>query len=96
MVPSPTSIAWVPASPTIGGNSEGGEDGSGSQKRVFVAATLGQFLRSHEDVSGLPKCTGLVQPIFEMKAVTQNSGLQYPAWSSTGSEPVVALHEQED
>jgi hypothetical protein len=74
MVPSPSPIAWVPASPAVGGNSEGGEDGSGSQKRVFGAATLGQFLRSHEDVSGLPKCTGLMRPIFEIKTVTQNSG----------------------
>jgi len=75
MNPSPSPVAWVPSSPAVGGNFEGGEDSSGSQGgTVFGTATLGQFLRSHEDVSTVPKCTGLVRPIFEMKTLTQNSG----------------------
>ena len=85
MVPSPSPIAWVPASPAVGGNGEGEEDGSGSQQ--FCAARLGQFLRSHEDVSGVPKCTGLVRPIFDMKTVTQNSGFRAAYSIQLGAPP---------
>lgn len=80
IVPSTSPIAWVPASPATGGNSECEEDGSGPQQRqqgtVFSAARLGHFLRSHEDVSGVPKCTGVVRPVFEMKPNPQSSGFK--------------------
>ena len=48
--------------PAVGG------EGSGSGVAKFEAATLGQFLRSHEDTIGVPKCKGLARPGFEMKA----------------------------
>ena len=49
--------------PAVGG------EGSGSGVAKFEAATLGQFLRSHEDALTVPpKCKGLVRPVFEMKA----------------------------
>ena len=42
--------------------------GSGSGVAKFEVATLEQFLRSHEDTTTVPKCKGLVRPVFEMKA----------------------------
>ena len=48
--------------PAVGG------EGSGSGVAMFEAATLGQFLRSHEGTTGVPKCKGLARPVFEMKA----------------------------
>ena len=42
--------------------------GAGSGVAKFEAATLGQFLRSHEDTIGVPKCKSLARPGFEMKA----------------------------
>ena len=74
MTASLSPVAWVPVSPAVGGNFEGGEDSSGSQGTVFGPATLGQFLRSHEDVSTVPTCTGPARPIFEIRTVTENSG----------------------
>ena len=52
---------WLPHAPAVGG------EGSGSGVANFEAATLGQFLRSHEDTTGVPKCKGLVRPVFEMR-----------------------------
>ena len=62
ITPSPTQIVWVPQR-------------SGAGVANFEAATLGQFLRSHEDTTtGVPKCKGLVRPVFEMKASQQQQG----------------------
>ena len=54
--------------PAVGG------EGSGSGVAMFEAATLGQFLRSHEDTTGVPKCKGLARPVFEMKASQASQG----------------------
>ena len=62
ITPSPTPVVWLPHAPAVGG------EGSGSGVANFEAATLGQFLRSHEDTTGVPKCKGLARPVFEMKA----------------------------
>ena len=52
---------WLPHAPAVG------DEGSVGVAN-FEAATLGQFLRSHENTKGVPQCKGLVQPVFEMKA----------------------------
>ena len=52
---------WLPHAPAVGGEGSAGV-------ADFEAATLGQFLRSHEDSTGVPKCKGLARPVFEMKA----------------------------
>ena len=66
ITPSPTPVVWLPNAPATGG------EGSGLGVEKFEAATLGQFLRSHEDtLTVLPKCKGLVRPVFEMKASQQ-------------------------
>ena len=63
ITPSPTPVVWLPNAPAAGG------EGSGLGVEKFEAATLGQFLRSHEDTLTVPpKCKGLVRPVFEMKA----------------------------
>ena len=56
--------------PAVGG------EGIGSGVTKFEAATLGQFLRSHEDTTtpGVPKCKGLARPVFEMKASQASQG----------------------
>ena len=56
---------WVPHAPAVGGEGSAGVAN-------FEAATLGQFLRSHEDTTGVPKCQGLARPVFEMKASPQS------------------------
>ena len=66
--PSPTPVVWLPNAPAIGG------EGSGLGVEKFEAATLGQFLRSHEDTTGVPKCKGLARPVFEMKASPASQG----------------------
>ena len=68
ITPSPTPVVWLPHAPAVGG------EGSGSGVANFEAATLGQFLRSHEDTTGVPKCKGLVRPVFEMKVNQQQPG----------------------
>ena len=68
ITPSPTPVVWHPLSPAVGG------EGSGSGIANFEAATLGQFLRSHEDTTGVPKCKGLARPVFEMKASQASQG----------------------
>ena len=60
ITPSPAPVVWLPQAPAVGGEGPGVAN--------FEAATLGQFLRSHEDTTGVPKCQGLVRPVFEMKA----------------------------
>ena len=62
ITPSTSPVVWLPQAPAVGG------EGSGSGVADFEAATLGQFLRSHEDTTGVPKCKGLARPVFEMKA----------------------------
>ena len=54
--------------PVVGG------EGTGSGVAKFEAATLGQFLRSHEDTIGVPNCKGLARPVFEMKASPVSQG----------------------
>ena len=56
--------AWVPAAPAVGGSGSGIAD--------FSASTLGQYVRAHEDTSGVPKCKGLCRPIFEHTASQTN------------------------
>ena len=68
ITPSPTPVVWLPHAPAVGG------EGSGSGVANFEAATLGQFLRSHEDTTGVPKCKGLARPVFEMKASPASQG----------------------
>ena len=68
ITPSPAPVVWLPQAPAVGG------EGSGSGVANFEAATLGQFLRSHEDTTGVPKCKGLVRPVFEMKASQASQG----------------------
>ena len=68
ITPSPTPVVWLPHAPAVGG------EGSGSGVANFEAATLGQFLRSHEDTTGVPKCKGLARPVFEMKASQASQG----------------------
>jgi hypothetical protein len=57
ITPSKSPVSWVPATPAVGGASP----------PPFSTGTLGQYLRSHEDTQGVPKCMGLVRPVFEMK-----------------------------
>ena len=68
ITPSPTPVVWLPSAPAVGG------EGSGLGVEKFEVATLGQFLRSHEDTTTVPKCKGLVRPVFEMKASQQTQG----------------------
>ena len=71
ITPSPSPVVWAPFAPAVGG--------ANSQTPAFSTDELGQYLKSYEEVSGLsgvPKCTGLVRPVFEMKPVqtAQNAG----------------------
>ncbi len=70
ITPSPSPVAWVPSMPAVGG------DSNGPDPAAFSASTLGQYLCSHEDVSGgVPKCIGLLRPVFEVRpAPAQQSG----------------------
>ena len=70
ITPSPTPVVWLPHAPAVGG------EGSGSGVANFEAATLGQFLRSHEDTTGVPKCKGLARPVFEMTCSQASQGSQ--------------------
>ena len=63
ITPSPSPVVWAPFAPAVGG--------ANSQTPAFSTDALGQYLKSYEDVSGVPKCTGLVRPVFEMKPVQQ-------------------------
>ena len=67
ITPSPTPVVWLPHAPAVGGEGSAGVAN-------FEAATLGQFLRSHEDTTGVPKCKGLARPVFEMKASQASQG----------------------
>ena len=78
ITPSPSPVVWAPSAPAVGG--------ADSQTPAFSTDALGQYLKSYEDVSGVPKCTGLVRPVFEMKPVqqAQNAGNSSSS-SSSGS-----------
>ena len=67
ITPSSAPVVWLPNAPAVGGDYRDGVD-------KFEAATLGQYLRLHEDTSGVPKCKGLVRPVFEMKASQPTQG----------------------
>ena len=77
ITPSPTPVVWLPNAPAIGGQ------GSGLGVEKFEAATLGQFLRSHECTVTVPKCKGLVRPVFEMKASQASLGAYAPMPASS-------------
>ena len=67
ITPSPTPVVWLPHAPAVGGEGSAGI-------ATFGPATLGQFLRSHEDTTGVPTCKGIVRPVFEMKASQASQG----------------------
>ena len=67
ITPSPTPVVWLPHAPAVGGEGSAGVAN-------FEAATLGQFLRSQEDTTGVPECKGLARPVFEMKAQASAPG----------------------
>ena len=76
ITPSPTTVVWAPDKVFPGG--EVGEQGGGSGVSKFKAEdALGQFLRSHEDTIGVPRCKGLARPVFVMK-LAQASRRQGP------------------
>ena len=78
ITPSLAPVVWLPQAPAVGG------EGSGSGVANFEAATLGQYLRSHEDIAGVPKCKGLVRPVFEMKASQQQQVQALMPWAPAG------------
>ena len=71
IAPSQSPVVWLPRAPAVGGGGSGVAD--------FSASTLGQYLRTHEDTSGVPKCKGLVRPVFEVKA-SQPNGAAGGTW----------------
>ena len=71
ITPSATPVAWLPQRPhvpAVGSEGEGSGSPGASLVANFDSAILGQFLRSHEDTTAVPRCKGLVRPVFEMKA----------------------------
>ena len=54
-------MVWVPHAPAVGGESS-------PPPPDFSADTLGAFLPSHDNTSGVPKYTGMVRGVFETKA----------------------------
>ena len=66
ITPSPSPVVWVPAAPAVGGSGSGIAD--------FSASTFGQYVRAHEDTSGVPKCKGMCRPIFEHKTTSSRGG----------------------
>ena len=90
ITPSPTPVVWWPNAPAVGG------EGSGSGVAKFEAATLGQFLRSHECTVTVPKCKGLVRPVFEMKASQQTQGAYALMPSPPRAECFVVVHDEEN
>ena len=60
ITPSPSPVVWVPHAPAVGGE-------GGAAAPDFSADTLGAFLPSHDDTSGVPKYTGLVRGVFETR-----------------------------
>ena len=61
ITPSTSPVVWVPQAPAVGGESS-------SDPPDFSAETLGAFLPSHDDTSGVPKYAGMVRSVFETKA----------------------------
>ena len=76
ITPSPSSVVWLPLAVDGSQQADGGE-GGGFGVAQFEAANLGQFLRSHEDTTtSVPKCKGLVRPVFEMRIQQPQQGQQ--------------------
>ena len=91
ITPSPTPVVWLPHAPAVGGEGSAGVAN-------FEAATLGQFLRSHEDTTGVPKCKGLARPVFEMKASQASQGgcIRADAWGRPRAESFVVVYNEEN
>ena len=63
----------------------------------FEAATLGQFLRLHEDTTGVPKCKGLARPVSEMKApASQGAYALMPGAAPPRAECFVVVYNEEN
>ena len=61
ITPSASPVVWVPQAPALGGEHS-------TTSPDFSADTLGAFLPSHDDTSGVPKYAGMVRGVFETKA----------------------------
>ena len=70
ITPSPSPVVWMPGAPAVGGGGSGAAD--------FSCDTLGQYIQTHEDTSGLPKCLGLARPVFEYKTNQASPELLQP------------------
>ena len=73
IIPSPSPVVWVPQAPAVGGS---------TPSPGFSADTLGVFLPSHDSTGGVPKYSGMVRGMFEVKSKANGS--------PTGSSPVSA------
>ena len=89
VTPSPTTVVWVPEKVFPGG--EVGEEGGGSGVAKFEAATLGQFLRSHED-PWVPRCKGFARPVFVMKLAQSKGESSHPAHALMPGPPTGRVH----
>jgi hypothetical protein len=61
ITPSPSPVVWVPHAPAVGGESS-------TAPLDFSADTIGAFLPSHDNTSGVPKYAGMVRCVFETRA----------------------------
>ena len=66
ITPSPSPVVWVPQAPAVGGESS-------VAPPDFSADTLGAFLPSHDDTSGVPKYAGMVRGVFQTRAKAASS-----------------------
>ena len=78
ITPSFSPVVWAPAAPAVGGSGLGIAD--------FSASTFGQYVRAHEDTSGVPNSKGLCRPIFEHKTNSSSgaAGFHLEAGAPTG------------
>ena len=90
IAPSPSPVVWVPSAPAVGGSGSGIAD--------FSASTLGQYVRAHEDTSGVPKCNGLCWPIFEYKTNSSSGSAGYALvpGAPTGKSALWLLSSKKD
>ena len=72
ITPSPSPVVWIPHAPAVGG-SDAAPD--------FSADALGAFLPSHDDTSGVPKYTGMVRGVFEVRVKAGSAA------ASSGNRP---------
>ena len=70
ITPSHSPVVWVPHAPAVGGESS-------PAPPDFSADTLGAFLPSHDNTTGVPKYAGMVRGVFEMKAKAGGSSGAY-------------------